>query len=59
MTLPFHKRCTQRITITIPYNVHQRVLTLSDNQGRSASNFIAYMLERGLETFYPNSRDSS
>lgn len=53
MNIPFMKRCSQRVTITVPFNVHQRVLALSDDQGRSASNLMTYLIERGLDHFFP------
>lgn len=55
ISLALLKRRSQRITTTIPHAVHLRVLELSDEQGRSASNFCAYLIERALATLYPTS----
>jgi hypothetical protein len=49
MIHPYSKRSSQRVTITIPYTVHERVCALADKQGRSASNLMAYLLEGALE----------
>ena len=53
------KRRSQRITTTIPHAIHLRVLELSDEQGRSASNFCAYLIERALASFYPTASNPS
>lgn len=45
---PFHKRCSQRITMTLPHAVYLRVMSTSDEQGRSASNLCAFLVERAL-----------
>jgi hypothetical protein len=50
--LDYLKRCSQRITITLPYAVYERLLGVSDSQGRSASNLGAFLIERALDTFY-------
>ena len=39
----------QRITITISWSVYQRLLAVSNEQGRSLSNTAAYWLERQSE----------
>lgn len=59
MTIPYFKRSSQRVTITIPFHVHERVLALSDEHGRSASNLMAYLLERGLDLLFPVKADPS
>lgn len=46
--LTYMKRCSQRITITIPHNVYSQLMDLSDEQGRSTSNLCAYLLERSM-----------
>ena len=46
--LTYLKRCSQRITITIPHNVYNQLMDLSDAQGRSTSNLCAYLLERAM-----------
>ena len=53
MTTPYAKRSSQRVTITLPFHVHERVCALSDEQGRSNSNLMAYLIERGLELVFP------
>jgi hypothetical protein len=42
------KRSPQRVSITVSYALHQRLLELSDYQGRSASNLCAHLLELAL-----------
>ena len=59
MNIPFMKRCSQRVTITTPFHVHERVLTLSDEHGRSASNLMAYLIERSLDLLFPTSGNPS
>jgi hypothetical protein len=39
-------RRPQRITITIPWHLHQSLLQRSDAEGRSLSNLSAWLLER-------------
>lgn len=46
--LTYIKRCTHRITITIPHNVYNQLMDLSDKQGRSASNLCAFLLENSM-----------
>ena len=53
MNTPHYKRTSQRVTITVPFHVHQRVLTLSNEQGRSSSNLMAYLIERSLDVLFP------
>ena len=53
MNTPNYKRSSQRVTITVPFHVHQRLLTLSNEQGRSTSNLMAYLIERGLDILFP------
>ena len=36
-----------RISITISHALHQALLNISDDQGRSLSNLAAYLLETG------------
>jgi macrodomain Ter protein organizer (MatP/YcbG family) len=43
------QRKPQRITITISWSVYQRLLAVSNEQGRSLSNTAAYWLERQSE----------
>jgi hypothetical protein len=39
----------RRLTITVSAHVYQQLLEDSDLQGRSLSNYAAYMLERSLD----------
>lgn len=41
-------RSPRRITITIPYSVFAGLLSASDEQGRSLSNYAAHLLELSL-----------
>ncbi len=41
-------RSPKRITITIPYSVFAGLLSVSDEQGRSLSNYAAHLLELSL-----------
>ncbi len=59
MTTPYFKRSSQRVTITIPFHVHERILALSDEHGRSASNLMAYLIERSLDLLFPQKSDPS
>jgi predicted DNA-binding protein len=47
-----YARNSQRVSVTVPFHVHQRILALSDHQGRSMSNLMAYILERGLDLLF-------
>ena len=42
------KRRPQRITITVSYALHQRLIDQADYQGRSTSNLAAVLLEAAL-----------
>jgi hypothetical protein len=39
-------RSPRRITITVPYQLYQKLVERSDCEGRSLSNLAAFMLER-------------
>jgi len=41
------QRTPQRITITVSWQLHQRLLQRSDQEGRSLSNLAAHILEIG------------
>lgn len=56
---PYAKRTSKRVTITVPFLIHERITALADDQGRSTSNLIAYMLERGLDLLFPAKGDPS
>ena len=38
-------RSPRRITITVPYQLYQRLVERSNREGRSLSNLAAFMLE--------------
>ncbi len=44
--VPF--RSPRRISITIPYAVYDHLLSVSDDQGRSLSNYAAHLLELSM-----------
>ena len=48
--IPIQFRASQRITITVPYSVFNRLNDLAHKQGRSFSNCAAYYLERGMDS---------
>jgi len=47
--MPVLPRKPRRLTITVSAQVYQRLVEDSDQQGRSLSNYAAYMLETGLD----------
>jgi hypothetical protein len=49
--LQLMKRKTQRATISLPQGVLEDLLALADQDGRSLSNLIAYMVETRLEQY--------
>jgi predicted HicB family RNase H-like nuclease len=55
MIHPYSKRSSQRVTITVPFHVHERICNIANEQGRSHSNLMAYMLERAAEILFPSS----
>jgi type II secretory pathway component PulK len=40
------QRTPQRISVTISWQLHQRLLQRSDAEGRSLSNLAAFLLEK-------------
>ena len=42
-------RSPQRISITLPYGIYQKLLERSDLEGRSLSNLSAFLLESAIE----------
>jgi len=42
-------RKTRRVSITIQWQLHQRLLERADQEGRSLSNLMAHLLEVVLE----------
>lgn len=59
MINPYSKRASQRVTITLPFTVHDRIHALATEQGRSASNLMAYLLERALDHLFPENGNPS
>jgi metal-responsive CopG/Arc/MetJ family transcriptional regulator len=45
------QRKTQRATINLPQGVLEDLLAIADQDGRSLSNLIAYMVESRLEDY--------
>ncbi len=48
--LAIAQRSPRRLSVTIPFTLHQQLLERSDLEGRSVSNLAAYLLERGLNS---------
>ncbi len=46
--MPIQFRKPQRITITVSDHVYQQLVQMSDYQGRSISNYAAFLLESSL-----------
>jgi hypothetical protein len=46
--LEIARRSPRRLSVTIPYGLHQRLIERSDQEGRSISNLAAYLLEFAL-----------
>lgn len=46
-------RKPRRLSVTIPYDVLQRLISAADEQGRSTSNLAAYLLENSLAAPQP------
>jgi hypothetical protein len=44
-------RRPRRLSVTISDSTYRELLLRSDDQGRSASNLAAFLLERGLQEF--------
>jgi len=47
--VPKYARSSKRVTITIPFHVFNSIVNRSQEEGRSASNLMAYLLERAIE----------
>jgi hypothetical protein len=43
------RRKPQRISTTVTWQVHQRLQDRADLEGRSLSNLVAHLLERGVD----------
>lgn len=46
--LSMYSRCSQRISITVPYSILQALILRSNEEGRSVSNLSAFLLEQSL-----------
>lgn len=46
--LEIARRSPRRLSVTIPYGLHQRLIDRSDQEGRSISNLAAFLLESAL-----------
>ncbi len=47
--VPKYARSSKRVTITIPFHVFNSIVNRSQEEGRSTSNLMAYLLERAIE----------
>jgi hypothetical protein len=47
--VPPLQRRPRRLSATVPWQVAEELQRIADIEGRSMSNFVAYVLERGLE----------
>lgn len=45
------QRKTKRASVSLPWAVFEELIALADEQGRSASNLIAFMVEAKLEEY--------
>lgn len=52
--MPTAFRQPRRLSITVSASVYQSLLDRSDQQGRSLSNLVAYLLEHALVGHLPN-----
>jgi hypothetical protein len=48
--VPPCRHSPQRITVTISWQTHQRLISRSDDEGRSLSNLAAHLLERSINS---------
>jgi len=49
--LQLMQRKTQRVTVSMPQGVMEELLAIADEDGRSLSNLIAFMVESRLEQY--------
>ncbi len=47
--VPHFHRSSQRVTITMNWALHQKLIKRSDQEGRSLSNLLAYLIERSCQ----------
>lgn len=52
------QRQPKRISITLSHNVHESLLTRSEEEGRSVSNLCAFLLEEALRDPLRNGQSS-
>ena len=45
----FFVRSPKRLTITLPHVTFEKIVSRSNQEGRSLSNLAAYLLERGID----------
>lgn len=48
------QRHTRRISVSLPQRVYERLLHMADQQGRSASNLTAFLIEARLRDIDPH-----
>ncbi len=52
--MPVAFRKPRRLTITVSHHVFEALVEISDQQGRSISNYAAFLLETGLQQITSN-----
>lgn len=58
-TLSGLHRSSRRITVTVPYTLHRRLVERADRQGRSISNLIAFLLLQSLDQTFEQPHDQT
>jgi YD repeat-containing protein len=48
LAVPAHKRRPQRITITVSWDLHRKLVERSDAEGRSLSNLASFVMEQAM-----------
>ena len=48
ISVPVYMRKCQRISITVNWSLYQKLKQRSDEEGRSLSNLVAYLLETSV-----------
>ena len=54
--MPVAFRKPRRLTITVSHHVFEALVEFSDQQGRSISNYAAFLLETGLQQITSNAQ---
>ena len=54
--MPVAFRKPRRLTITVSHHVFEALVEFSDQQGRSISNYAAFLLESGLQQIPSNAQ---